>query len=131
MMTKEELINYWVKSSDMDFETMEFLFSSKRYNWSLFMGHLMIEKLLKAVFVKNNPDGTSTPRIHDLPYLAEKAKLTLTDEKESDLEMITSFQINARYEDFKFSFYKRCTKEYTTEKINKIRGIRIWLKSLV
>jgi hypothetical protein len=45
---KDKLVNYWVDSSDEDFETMIAMFDSKRYSWSMFVGHLMMEKLLKA-----------------------------------------------------------------------------------
>ena len=53
---KEMLIRYWLESSDDDYGTMETMFRSKRYSWTLFVGHLMIEKLLKAYFVKVNED---------------------------------------------------------------------------
>lgn len=49
---KQMLINYWISGSDDDFDTMISMFEAKRYNWSLFVGHLMIEKLLKAYFVQ-------------------------------------------------------------------------------
>lgn len=43
-----KLILYWLDGSDDDYDTMIAMYKSKRYNWSLFIGHLMIEKLLKA-----------------------------------------------------------------------------------
>ena len=49
---KDKIINYWIESSDNNYQTMENLFSSKDYHWSLFMGHLVIEKLLKGIYVK-------------------------------------------------------------------------------
>ena len=61
---KDKLINYWIESSDEDFETMIAMFISKRYSWSMFVGHLMVEKLLKALFVKIN--GNFPPFIHNL-----------------------------------------------------------------
>ncbi len=62
---KKKLIRYWIESSDNDFKTMLDLFKTKNYNWSLFMGHLVIEKLLKAqyIFIKNG----FPPLTHDLP----------------------------------------------------------------
>jgi len=36
---KYKIIKYWVGSSDDDFETMVAMFDSKRYSWSLFVGH--------------------------------------------------------------------------------------------
>jgi len=55
-VNKKELINYWIKSSDKDFKTMNNLFKSRDYHWALFLGHLVIEKLLKAYFVKKVND---------------------------------------------------------------------------
>ncbi|NOX87231.1 MAG: HEPN domain-containing protein [Chlorobi bacterium] len=40
------------------------MYHSKRYSWALFIGHLMIEKLLKAYFVQKNE--SYPPYIHNL-----------------------------------------------------------------
>jgi hypothetical protein len=39
---KDKLIKYWMDSSDDDFSTMITLYETKKYNWSLFVGHLML-----------------------------------------------------------------------------------------
>lgn len=75
---KNKLIEYWIAGSDDDYETMVVMFDSKRFSWSLFIGHLMIEKLLKAYYVKVKSDYP--PFIHNLLRLAEKAELSLTDD---------------------------------------------------
>jgi len=72
-MDQEEIIRYWIKSSDKDFKTMSHLFKQKDYAWSLFLGHLVLEKLLKAWYVKSV--DTKIPLIHDLLRIADKAKL--------------------------------------------------------
>jgi HEPN domain-containing protein len=69
-MEKEELQKFWVESSDRDNLTMHHLFENEDYHWSLFMGHLVIEKLLKAYLVKSF--GIQPPHIHNLLRLAEK-----------------------------------------------------------
>lgn len=61
---KEKLIKFWIESSDEDFDTMIAMFETRRFNWALFVGHLMIEKLLKALFVKINSEYP--PFIHNL-----------------------------------------------------------------
>ncbi len=40
---------------------------------------------------------------------------------------ITSFNINARYDDFKREFFKQCTIEYTDIWIERIKQIRDWI----
>ena len=90
---KEKLMKYWIDSSDDDYDTMIDMYNSKRYSWSLFIGHLMIEKLLKAFYV--NAKSDYPPFIHNLLRLAEKADLKLDNDKKERLVTITAFNINA------------------------------------
>ncbi|MFH1449124.1 MAG: HEPN domain-containing protein [bacterium] len=128
-MTKNELIEYWVSSSDRDFKTMENLILTKDYAWALFIGHLIIEKLLKAYYVKTVSDNP--PWIHQLLRLAEKTDLSLTEEQKDDLVLITTFNINVRYPDYKHEFYQKCTKEYAETNISKIKELQVWLKKQI
>ena len=95
------------------------------------MGHLVIEKLLKALYAKNNKNAPYAPKSHNLLHLAEKTKLKLTDRQEDLLDTITRFNLNARYDDYKKEFYERCTEEYTSEQIKNIEEVRIWLKEML
>ena len=52
-------------------------------------------------------------------------------EKTKILMTCNSFNISARYEDYKNEFYERCTKEYTSEQINNIEEVRSWLKEML
>lgn len=71
------------------------------------------------------------PYIHDLVELARVAKVKLNKENIKLFEIITSFNIAARYPDYKFGFYKRCTKSYTERYFLKCKRIYQWLKQLV
>ena len=128
-MKKKELIEYWVSSSDKDFKTMENLVKSTDYLWALFIGHLVVEKLLKAYYVKTVDDNP--PWIHQLLKLAEKTDLSLTEEQKDAFLLITTFNINVRYPDYKYEFYKKCTKKYTETNIAKIKELRLWLKGQI
>ncbi|HBU08172.1 MAG: DNA-binding protein [Omnitrophica WOR_2 bacterium RIFOXYB2_FULL_45_11] len=128
-MDKKEIVKYWIKSSDNDYETMDFLFRGNNYSWSLFVGHIVVEKLLKAYYTKNI--DANTPYIHDLLRIADKAKLELSEEQKNFLDTLTSFNIKARYDDYKLKFYKICTEKFTTIYIGKIRKFRIWIKKLL
>jgi len=64
-LTKDEHINYWVKTAGNDIEAMQDIFNAGRYDWALFVGHLALEKILKAHWVKNNTKSFP-PKIHDL-----------------------------------------------------------------
>lgn len=125
----DKLIKYWSDNSDEDFDTMITLFESKKFNWALFVGHLMIEKLLKALYVKTNNDYP--PFIHNLLRLAEKCGLELTDDQKLFLVTVTAFNINARYDDYKMSFQQKCTPEFTATWIENLKINRQWIKKLI
>ena len=126
-MEKSEIIKYWIDSSDKDYKVMYHLYEKKDYNWALFLGHLVIEKLLKAYFVKTN--NNQPPFIHNLLRLAEKTDLKLTEQQKDFLVTVTAFNIRARYDDYKSAFYKTCTKGYTERWIKEIEGFRKWIKT--
>lgn len=126
---KQKIINYWIQSSDEDFDTMIDMVGCKRYAWSLFIGHLMIEKLLKALFVKVNSEFP--PFTHNLLRLAEKGNIELTEERKLFLVSVTAFNINGRYDDYKMSFQKTCTPEFTGKWIESLKENREWIKDLI
>ena len=110
------------------FNTMNNLFNSKDYHWSLFIGHIVIERLLKAVIAKRKNEHA--PFTHDLLRLAKFSDIDLSDEYLDWFDTITAFNTNARYDSYKKEFYKKCTFEYTSEWINKIEQLRKWIKEM-
>ena len=130
-MNNIDLMNYWIEGSDEDYDTMMYMKAGKKNTWCLFMGHLVIEKLLKALYAKNNKNAPYAPKSHDLLHLAEKTELKLTDRQEDLLDTITRFNMNARYDDYKKEFYLKCTDEYTSQQLKNIEEVRVWLKNLL
>jgi len=94
---KAIIINHWIESSENDFKAMIDLYQTKNYNWALFMGHLVIEKLLKALYIKSKNEFP--PLIHDLRRICEKANIELDYTQQVLLDSISRFNINARYDD--------------------------------
>lgn len=80
-MESINLVEYWLKSSEEDYKVMKYLYTGKKNSYSLFFGHLVIEKLLKALYAKNNEGNHCTVKSHNLLLLAEKCNLNLTDEQ--------------------------------------------------
>ena len=130
-MNNIDLMNYWIKSSNEDYNVMNILYDSKKNNYCLFFGQMTIEKLLKALYAKNNKAAPYAPKTHDLLYLAEKLNLELTEEQEVTLNEITTFNLSTRYDDYKREFYNKCTDEYTKEQLIKIKEIKLWLEKML
>jgi HEPN domain-containing protein len=128
-MTKGEHIKHWLDISDDNYKSMINMFKSKEYMWSLFVGHLVLEKLLKAYYVKVK--DKRVPYTHDLYKLAVQCELELTESQKDSLQYITLFNIQTRYEDFKRDFYKKCKKKFTKENIERIKELRNWLREKI
>ncbi|HOH78971.1 MAG TPA: HEPN domain-containing protein [Candidatus Cloacimonadota bacterium] len=103
-MRKEELIKYWLDSAEMDFQSMKRLFDTGEFAWSLFLGQLVLEKAMKAVY--SQKVGNNAPRLHDLNRLALLAGLDVSAEDQAHLDTISLFNINARYPDVKLASTK-------------------------
>jgi HEPN domain-containing protein len=123
----DKIYQHWISSSDYDYNTMIHLFESKDYSWALFLGHIVIEKLIKASVVKYK--NNHAPFIHDLSKLADMSDLQFSEEQLDWLDTITTFNLNARYDTYKQAFYRKCTFEFTEEWINKIQKLRTWIKN--
>ncbi len=130
-MNNIDLMNYWIESSDEDYNVMLDLKEKNRNTYCLFFGQMVIEKLLKALYAKNNKGAPYAPKTHDLLYLAEKLNIELTEEQEVTLNEITTFNLSTRYDDYKRAFYNKCTDEYTEEQINKIKEVKAWLEIML
>ena len=126
-MSVEKLIAHWVEGSDKNFEDMMAIYEAKRYDWALYIGHLSLEKLFKALYIKVT-GKREVPFIHDLIKLARFCNLGDDQELIAKLAEINLFNIEAKYETEKKEFYKRCTKEYTETQIKIIKEIREWLR---
>jgi HEPN domain-containing protein len=121
----DQIIKYWLDTAEKDYRTMCTLLDAADYSWALFMGHLVLEKLLKAHYVKRkNKHALFT---HDLLRLATEAGLVVDEEKEEWLDEISTFNINARYDNYKQDFYRRCTKDFTNVWSARIESLRTWL----
>jgi len=125
----EKIITHWKSRSDQDFDTLHNLYKTKDYHWALFIGHLVIERLLKALIVKKT--GKHAPFTHDLRRLAVLADLELNEEYKRYFDTITTFNMNARYDDYKKDFYKKCTAEYAFVWISNIETLRGWIKEML
>lgn len=108
-MTQVEAVSYWLISAQRNLETAQDMFKTNHYDWCLFMWHLVIEKSLKAVISKQGKTPLAT---HNLTRLVDQAGLKLSDDKQDNLKEITSFNLETRYDDYKFAFYKKANKSF-------------------
>src|SRR3989338_9584401 len=114
----KKLVKYWRETAAYDYDTMKSLVKSKRYASSLFFGHIVLEKILKALVV--NETKKHAEYTHDLVRLMEVSKIKLSHKEIDLLNEINNFNIKARYPEHRAQFYKLCTKEYSLGYINEV-----------
>jgi len=123
MINIDKHIDYWMSGADDDLITADLLISQKRLLHGLFFCHLVIEKAIKAHFVKNNND--TAPKTHNLLYLAENSGLNMSEEIQIFFGILMKYQLEGRYPD-----YNPVIPELSKvlEYLNKTKQIIQWLK---
>ena len=59
------------------------------------------------------------------------ADLELTEEQKLFLDEVNDFNLAIRYPDYKFEFYKKCTKAFTSQYYKRIKDFYKWLLSQI
>lgn len=122
----KKTIDYWVSGAEYDIATAGELLKNKRFPYVLFFGHLALEKLLKAMVIRDT--SQHAPYTHSLPALAGKLKMEIPEDIKEKLMLFMEFHFEARYPDEKTKFYKKCTKNYAEHNLIEIRKVYVWLK---
>jgi HEPN domain-containing protein len=122
-LTKKEHIAYWVDTANRDWRTVQDLYKCKNYLSALFFAHLVLEKLCKAHWVKDNTENTP-PKIHNIIVLIENTKFEITDEDKDFFRAMNQFQLEGRYPDYKnmlYKIYKGLKTKKILDKVNTVR----------
>ena len=126
MMTKEDHIAWWKSSSDDNWETAIYLKNGRQNLFALFAFNLVVEKLLKAHWVKENVSN-HPPRTHDLNEIYQQTELNLPFEQVDYLNAINNWNIEDRYPDYKNKIQKQASDPYLQHHLEKLTDLRICL----
>jgi HEPN domain-containing protein len=85
----------WLSSAEYDLETAGNMLDSGRYIYTVFMCHLAIEKLTKAVIVEMT--GKEPPRSHDLQYLLGLSGLEPDSSSQEFVAELSNLSVATRY----------------------------------
>lgn len=115
--------------SDNDLPVAESLLEKGHYTWCLFVGHLVLEKILKAIYVREHQK--IAPIIHDLVKIAKATSLNLSDAQLVFLSEVSDFNMEGRYPDEKNQFALKCDREFASNYLRRIKEMRAWLKKQI
>ncbi len=107
----------FIKSAEYDLKTAEFMLSSERYIYVIFMCHLSLEKILKAIVTETTQK--IPPKSHNLIYLIKLGNIKLISESFDFIAKINNASIITRYpEDFSKileAYPKNIAEEYLSK----------------
>jgi len=118
--------NNFIKSAEYDLNTAEFMLKSRRYIYVIFMCHLSLEKMLKAITTEITQK--ISPKSHNLIYLLKLGNIQLPSELFNFIAKINNASIITRYpEDFS-KILEAYPKSVAEEYLSKTKEIHKCLK---
>ena len=128
MMTKDEKVAYWLDIADYDLETAEAMYKTKRWLYVAFMCHQVIEKTIKAYWSAQRDD--IPPYIHNHMRLASECGLykLMSEEQKTFLEVITNYNIAARYPEDKAELAQALSPAVCRNIIDNTKQLQQWIR---
>jgi HEPN domain-containing protein len=126
------VVRNWAATANYDLRTAEAMYKAGRYLYVVFMCHLAIEKMLKAILAQQYPEDVP-PKIHNLIHLAQKTEIALPDNLKDFFQRIDNVSVATRYpEDLRTlskEFNQDTAKRILTETKRMIKWLKQHLKS--
>ena len=120
-------VKYWVDLSKYDIDTAKAMLESGRYLYVLFTCQQSVEKMIKALIVKNTK--SFPPKIHDLVKLLKIALIDIETEQKQFLAKLNYYYLETRYPRELSEISKQIKKETPADFYNNTKKILKWLKS--
>ncbi len=99
------------------------MYKAKTYVYSLFFAHLVLEKLAKANWIKDN-ESNFPPKTHNLLNIISKTNLQFSIPEEDFFAKMDQFQLEGRYPDYKFELHKKFDGVETKKILDQVNEIR-------
>lgn len=120
-------VAYWIDIADYDLKTAEAMYQTGRWLYVAFMCHQVIEKTLKAYWCGSQPNDP--PYTHHHMRLAEGCGLydKMSDEQKNFLDLVTNYNIEARYPEDKEALARTLTPQVCRQLIDETKQLMTWI----
>ncbi len=116
----------WIVSSNYDIETARHMLETGRYIYVIFLCHLAIEKMLKALVAQTQE--RHPPYTHDLYDLIERIRLEIPVEHQSIIAKLNELSIPTRYPEDLQQSIKHYPKPIARKYLEQSKAFLTWLK---
>lgn len=117
----------WLEAAAYDLESARHMLSSGRYLYVVFLCHLTLEKLLKAMVTEVT--GQTAPRSHDLIYLAKRSGISAEPRHLEFIGKLNNASIPTRYPSDIREAIREYTEEVADSYLKQSEEVVSWLKS--
>lgn len=116
----------WMATSDYDITTAEHMWQTGRYLYVIYMCHLAIEKLLKAIIAENQSE--LPPKTHNLHHLTKLAGLEVVPQFKPLLADLNAASLPVRYPEDLAALSKQYTRTVAEQYLQRVKECLQWLK---
>ena len=124
----EKNIKIWLEIAEEDLDTAICCFNNKKLMWSVVMCQQAIEKILKALYVKNT--GQIPEKTHNLIKLVQNVEITNNLDEETIIlfNKLILYYLGSRYPDKRAKLQAECNYGFVEDIINKTKEVFKWVK---
>jgi len=125
----EKNIQAWLNFAEEDISTAEHCFQGKKYLWSMVMCQQAIEKVLKAIYVKQT--GQIPEKTHNLAKLAKDTGIIeeLSEQTLKLMDRLLVYYYGTRYPDKRAKLQLDFTDEFVNNTMEQTKELYLWLKN--
>lgn len=116
----------WIKTSEYDIKTALAMLKAGRYIYVIFMCHLSLEKILKAII--NEKIKKMPPKTHSLLYLVELTDMKLPEKYKDLVADLNLLSVPTRYPEDINKLSKQFDKKNTSDIYSKTKRLILWVK---
>lgn len=120
----QKAVAFWREHSTSALDSAAALYKSKQWLHALFFCHLAIEKILKAVVIKQTKQ--QPPFVHNLTYLAGKTDLELTKEQVAFLESSNKYNLEGRYPEYRSGLAAQVDRKLVQQQLQITQEFVAW-----
>ena len=119
---------YWVELAEYDLETARVMLDTGRYLYVGFMCHQVIEKMMKAYYVKSQ--GEMPPYTHNLELIARKSSLAdgLSEEQLGFIRRLEPLNVESRYPADRALLARALTLQKCRQILDQTTEMYRWIK---
>ena len=122
-MTKQDHIAHWVNGAAQNWLDVGKMFGAGSYVPCLFWAHLTIEKLAKALWIKDNT-GSTPPFTHNISKLLADTSFPLTPAQATFIQQLNTFQLEGRYESYTTTLQQVANQTFTQAVLQDVTDLR-------